>query len=99
MPCGGPIAALYGFGKKFGRKIDENMPIFFFRKKHFKTRSETQFHQNHQFRANFRLKNVQDLKNPLPLKVDSTVDLDTSKSLQNMQIQHLWAEMGLETFL
>ena len=58
MPCGGPIAALYGFGKKFGRKINENLPNFFFRKKHFKTRSETQFHQNRQIRADFRLKYV-----------------------------------------
>ena len=58
MLCGGPIAALYGFGKKFGRKINENLPNFFFRKKHFETRSETQFHQNRQFRANFRLINV-----------------------------------------
>ena len=54
----GPMAALYGFTTKFGRKINENVLSFFSRKKHFKTRSETRFHQNRQIRANFRLKNV-----------------------------------------
>ena len=57
-PYGGPMAALYDFGKKFSPKTDQNSAIFFFQKRHFKTRSETRFHQNRQFRADFRLKNV-----------------------------------------
>ena len=43
------------FGNKFGRKIDQNFTIFFPQKNEYKTRSETRFHQNRQYRANFSL--------------------------------------------
>ena len=51
----GPMAALYDFGKKFGRKIDENFPNFFSKKNEHETRSETQFHQNRQYSADSSL--------------------------------------------
>ena len=44
------------FGSKYGRKIDHNLPNFFFRKKEFKTSPETQFHQNHPHKTDFCLK-------------------------------------------
>ena len=65
------MAALYDFGKKFGRKIQENLPNFFFRKKHFKTRSETRFHQNHQNRSKRII--GRDLKKSLRLNMRLTV--------------------------
>ena len=49
------MTAFEDFGKKFGRKIDQNFTIFFFQKNEYKTRSETRFHQNRQYRANFSL--------------------------------------------
>ena len=36
-------------------KLTKNCQFFFFQKKHFKTRSETWFHQNRQYWADFRL--------------------------------------------
>ena len=52
------MAAPNGFGSKYDRKIDQNLPNFFFRKKEYKTGLETRFYQNRQFRADFRLKNA-----------------------------------------
>ena len=72
-----PMRSPYDFGTKYGRKIDQNVPICFFQRNHLKTRSETRFHQNRQYKTDFRLKklkNGQDLKNLLPLKVGSTVN-------------------------
>ena len=50
------MAAPNGFGSKYDRKIDQNLPNFFFRKKEYKTGLETQFHQNRPHRTDFRLK-------------------------------------------
>ena len=50
------MAAPNGFGSKYDRKIDQNLPNFFFRKKEDKTGLETQFHQNRPHRTDFRLK-------------------------------------------
>ena len=50
------MAAPNGFGSKKSRKIDQNLPNFFFRKKEYKTGLETQFHQNRPHRIDFRLK-------------------------------------------
>ena len=43
------------FGRKFGRKSDQNFTDFFFQKIDIKNRSETQFHKNRQYRTDSRL--------------------------------------------
>ncbi len=49
------MASTNGFGRKYGRKNDQNLPNFFFQKKDIKKRSETKFHKNRRYRTNSSL--------------------------------------------
>ena len=60
------MTAFDDFGKKFGRKIDQNFTIFFFQQNEYKTRSETRFHQNRQYRVNFSLTTARHEKSTAP---------------------------------
>ena len=67
------MAALNGFGKKFGRKIDQNFTNFFFQKKtNIKRAQKPSFIKIVNIGPILALP-LQDMKNPLPLKVGSTV--------------------------
>ena len=46
FPYIGHMGSPNGFGRKYGRKNDQNLPIFYFQKIDAEKRSETQFHQN-----------------------------------------------------
>ena len=46
FPYIGHMGSPNGFGRKYGRKNDQNLPNFFFQKIDAEKRSETQFHQN-----------------------------------------------------
>ena len=79
MPCGGPIAALYGFGKKFGRKINENLPNFFSEKNILKRVQKPSFIKNALPEPIFAQK-LQDMKISLPPKMAPTIGLHSRTS-------------------
>ena len=67
------MTAFEDFGKKFGRKIDQNFTIFFSKKTNIKRAQKPSFIKIVNIGPILGLP-LQDMKNPLCLKVDSTVD-------------------------
>ena len=54
------------FGRKCGRKNDQNLPNFFFQKIDIKKRSETRFHKNRTKTRNFNLFTARHEKSTAP---------------------------------
>ena len=78
FPYIGHMGAPNDFGRKYGRKNDQNLTNFFYKQKTFKSAQKNGF-----IKIGPKLViltySLQDMKNPLPLKVAPTVNLRGAK--------------------
>ena len=79
------MTAFEDFGKKFGRKIDQNFTIFFFKKTNLKRAQKPGFIKIVNIGPILALP-LQDMKKPLPLKMGLTVDREEALESSNAEL-------------